>query len=798
MAEARSIASLGGESTKPVLLKYSQDGLHFDVHVRIPPPKEVVRVAKLRVLGLGNALSNSVFPLHPLAVGSLMLLGVALVVAAGADSWFRQGWLAQLVWSTAAFLLPSLQGLPLSIHLIILASLTTFIIVMLIATLQRCLLRVLLRYKGFLYQARNPSVAVRVWGLLMKLLVGSNRKHRLYNFQGVLPSLPVPSLADTCQRYLNAVNPLQTPEQFAVTTALAAEFQSGVGKRLQRYLNFKSWYASNYVTDWWEKYVYLNGRSPIAINSNYYVLTEAEFVPTTVPEARMAVTLVEMMRYRDLLDSEQLQPTVMAGGLVPLCMEQFRRIFSTTRLPGRECDVISHASASSASLHVVVMCAGSMYRMEVVRSGGSPASAAEFEAQLVAIKQDALARTPDAAEARLPALTAENRTRWAEIRETYFAEGVNRRSLNTIESALLVLHLDVDSEDTHTWTGRGKALLHGSGSNRWFDKSLNFVVFKNGHAGLNAEHSFADAPVVAHLFEVVIIAADKNTGLYDATGHAVPITSGSSCSRETIIPWQRITWSLPRPAEEAVHAAFGHVRELISDIDLQVSSYKKYGKGFMKKCNVSPDAFIQMAMQLAYFKDSGTFHATYEASMTRLFLHGRTETVRPVSGASCAFVRAMSDPSASPAQKLKALQDAAAHHQTSYQDAMSGKGLDRHLFALYIVSKGMGVDSPFLKAALGEPWRLSTSQQPQCQTGLWDPRDPKDQHLISPGGGFGPVSDDGYGVSYMVAKEDETFFHVSSKRSCPKTDSSRFLMHLSSAFDDMAAILPKTNSKKTD
>lgn len=38
---------------------------------------------------------------------------------------------------------------------------------------------------------------------------------------------------------------------------------------------------------------------------------------------------------------------------------------------------------------------------------------------------------------------------------------------------------------------------------------------------------------------------------------------------------------------------------------------------------MSPDAFIQMAMQLAYFKNTGSFHATYEASMTRLFKHVR-------------------------------------------------------------------------------------------------------------------------------------------------------------------------------
>ena len=39
---------------------------------------------------------------------------------------------------------------------------------------------------------------------------------------------------------------------------------------MQRYLLLKSWWTSNYVTDWWEQYVYLYGRSSIMINSNYY------------------------------------------------------------------------------------------------------------------------------------------------------------------------------------------------------------------------------------------------------------------------------------------------------------------------------------------------------------------------------------------------------------------------------------------------------------------------------------------------------------------------------------------------
>lgn len=45
----------------------------------------------------------------------------------------------------------------------------------------------------------------------------------------------------------------------------------------------------------------------------------------------------------------------------------------------------------------------------------------------------------------------------------------------------------------------------------------------------------------------------------------------------------------------------------------------------------------------------------------------------------------------------------------------------------------------------------------------------KHPKCVSAGGGFGPVADDGYGVSYVIVGEDLLFFHVSSKKSCPIT-----------------------------
>ena len=61
---------------------------------------------------------------------------------------------------------------------------------------------------------------------------------------------------------------------------------------------------------------------------------------------------------------------------------------------------------------------------------------------------------------------------------------------------------------------------------------------------------------------------------------------------------------------------------------------------------MSPDAYIQMALQLAYYRDAGKFSLTYEASMTRLFREGRTETVRPCTIESTAWVKSMMDSNA--------------------------------------------------------------------------------------------------------------------------------------------------------
>lgn len=103
-------------------------------------------------------------------------------------------------------------------------------------------------------------------------------------------------------------------------------------------------------------------------------------------------------------------------------------------------------------------------------------------------------------------LTAHGRKEWASAREQLVADG-NEELLERAEAAVLALCLDDDSPETRTEVGR--ALWHGNGRNRHFDKSVQIVVFANGKAGLVGEHSMMDGmPVsIAPLLLCVAICA---------------------------------------------------------------------------------------------------------------------------------------------------------------------------------------------------------------------------------------------------------------------------------------------------
>lgn len=788
MAEAHQAIGVFDEHKRGVELLYSDQGIR--ISFTIPPPWRIRQTLVRSLYHMDRAIKRRVYPAPPVAAVVAVLAVIVVVLASSPDSWWRSSWLAHIVWNIGNLLIPFSRFIPHTLYVAYLAAWAAFLGLLLLMAGQRLILRGLLSYRRWLYLGpREKSKTVVAWGALLKILGGLNPL--TYSFQDALPRLPVPPLKDTVARFLKSVHPLLNDEEYKEMETMAADFVKKDGPKLQWYLYLKSWWSNNYVTDWWEKYVYLKGRTSLMINSNYYGLPQRNlsFLPSQNQAAVAAVFIRYFMLFKQDLDREQLPPMLIRG-IVPLCMSQYSRMFGCTRLPGREEDELKLFQ----SKHVAVLCKGRYFKMSLFEKGehGKLLSFHEMQRQIEWIIATAeKLGEPTTAEKHLPALTAVGRIEWAENREKYFSEGINKRSLDIVESAVFAVSLQENVPSD--WSTMGHDLIHGDGSNRWFDKSFNLVVYKNGITGFNAEHAWADAPAMAHAWEwVVTMAVIADPYLPDGNTKCV-----SEKERSSVLPTCKLLkWDISTGVEYAVNKSLKEALQSIKDFDLQVIMFEKYGKGLIKKFKTSPDGFVQMALQLAYYRNQGTITQTYESSMTRLYRDGRTETVRPVTDESKAFVLKMMDESATREEKLKALQNACDVHQDGYRNAMSGKGVDRHLFTLYCTSVGFGIESPFLKAALGRPWRLSTSQQPQQQTNHW-PLVEKAlsgtkytlKDALSPGGGFGPVAEDGYGVSYMIAGEDMLGFHISSKKSCSTTSSEKFAADLFQAFDDMSELL---------
>ena len=95
-------------------------------------------------------------------------------------------------------------------------------------------------------------------------------------------------------------------------------------------------------------------------------------------------------------------------------------------------------------------------------------------------------------------LTGVNRDHWAEAYGHLAANPANVPSIRTIQQSAFVICLD-EAEPTEIvdfsrklWTGEKEA------GNRWWDKPLQWVVYRNGESGFIGEHSCSESSEERH------------------------------------------------------------------------------------------------------------------------------------------------------------------------------------------------------------------------------------------------------------------------------------------------------------
>ncbi|KAG2233710.1 hypothetical protein INT48_007687, partial [Thamnidium elegans] len=565
-----------------------------------------------------------------------------------------------------------------------------------------------------------------------KTPVDVNAAGPMLRYQTNLPKLPVPALSETLQKYLKSVHPLLSPEEYKRTEQIVKDFEApgGLGQQLQQRLVARAQDPSvvNWMEEWWNDQAYMGYRDPVVVYVSYFFAYKDDKF-RKIPAERAAAITTAALEFKKAVVEKTLEPEFAKGE--PMCMDSYKYMFNNCRIANKPSD-LAMIYDPFKNTHIVVIRKNKFYIVDTVHNGVQ-LSTKELQHQFERIIDQA----GDIKGIPVGVLTSDNRDKWTDNRELLLAANpINKQILEKIETSSFVVCLDDLAPTTRDELCR--ASWHGDGRNRYFDKPLQFIVYENGRAGFMGEHSCMDGTATCRLNEYVCDGLARNL-----------IKHGHNSIRSDLPQPEPLVFVLNGQIEKAIQVAEKDFEQLIGNHEMTILAYQSFGKNTIKKFKCSPDGFVQMAIQLAYYKMFGTSRPTYESGQTRKFQRGRTETCRSVSDESVAFVKAMENPHLSDSEKIATFRAALKSQGQYMAAAVNGHGVDRHMFGLKNSLKA-GEEKPALFTdpafAYSSHWFLSTSQL-------------SSEHFD--GYGWGQVVNDGFGCAYMI-KGNALQFNVAS------------------------------------
>ncbi|KAL1919862.1 uncharacterized protein VTP21DRAFT_1794 [Calcarisporiella thermophila] len=578
----------------------------------------------------------------------------------------------------------------------------------------------------------------------------------MFKFQQTLPRLPVPSLHETMEKYLRTVEPLLKSSEFARTKAAVEEFMrpGGWGETLQNRLLSRANdpNIANWLEDWLNESMYFGFREPLPFYSNYYYVFRDD-PKRASPAARAASIVTAALEFRRLVVTEKLEPEHIMRE--PLCMSTYKWLFNSCRVPDVPSDYERRYDPSIHN-HIIVIRQNKFYAVDVMQNG-KQLSAAELESQFQYIMEHA-GKERDMA---ISVLTADDRDVWTENRRHLVGiSQINESNLYMIESSIFTLCLDDTRPVTPCEISR--ALWYGDGGNRYHDKSFQLVVFENGKAGFIGEHSSMDGMITLRMCKFICQATMKHEMNWGTIRKNLRLPS-------------LLQFELNEKFQDIIFEAQWRFDIHASKHDVKVLTYEKYGKERIKNFRVSPDAYAQMVMQLAYYRVHGEFPPTYESATHRKFQGGRTESCRTLSVDSVKFVKSMCDPKATDIMRAELCRRACKTHTKYMIDCFEGRSIDRHLLGL---RKSLLPNEP-LPSLFADPAYYSSSHYSLSTSQL------SCEHFD--GYGWGETVPDGYAVAYSL---NNKFMHFNI--ACLKTmQAEKMHQAIKEAADDMLRIFER-------
>ncbi|MFE7743798.1 choline/carnitine O-acyltransferase [Nocardia sp. NPDC057455] len=590
-----------------------------------------------------------------------------------------------------------------------------------------------------------------------------------------LPRVPLPTLEDSCGRFLQWCEPLLTADELAATRSAVDDLLRPEGPGRTLHAALAEYDATPGVGSWLDLFWpsrYLGRRDRIALNANFFFLFRDDTPLAASTEAtqvdRAAAIISAAVDYKLALDQETVPPVTQRGQ--QLSMWQNKYLFSETRIPGAEQDTVRVPYSEdwpgpSQARHIVVFFHGSPFRMDVLGPDGAPYSPEDLADGLRAVLK-AGAR-PARTDTAVGQLTTKARAEWAESRQRLLDEPTNAAALDTIETALFAVCLEdfAPRDELHACD----ELLHGDSANRWFDKSVSFIVFGDGQAGINVEHCGLDGTTILSFVDALL-----ETPVQE---HA----TRSGAQAQGLPAVEPIEFVLDEAQRGDIAAAGAAFARYAAENATQTLSFPDFGTMQAKQLGISPDAFAQLSYQLAHRRSKGLTGATYESIATRQYRNGRTEAMRVVTPEMIAFVDAMQDPDASAEAQLAAARTAAAAHVERAKQCQAGAAPEQHLWELQWIQRRRGAelgvtdpiplyDSPGWTIMRDD--YLSTSSAPSVNIRYF---------------GFGSTSSRCIGIAYVLLPDRWNLYLATPK---PVADQMHaFADHLRAAVADLRALL---------
>ncbi|BFZ05488.1 hypothetical protein BsWGS_08529 [Bradybaena similaris] len=620
-----------------------------------------------------------------------------------------------------------------------------------------------------------------------------------YHFQRSLPKLPMPKLEKTCERYLTAQLPLLSQPEHKQLQSVVTDFQQGKGADLHKQLvaTDKANKHTNYVSDLWFD-MYLKDRRPLVLTHNPFICFNDDPRPAYRSQLiRAANMLISSARFMKTLRDEKLEPEVyhlnpsksntstfqtvtrlLPSSLswygaylfkaFPLDMSQYHRLFNSCRIPRPEKDELY---TNKSAKHILVLRKGNLYVFDMLDRDGNIISEAEVLAHLSYILNDP---TP-APEFPISTLTSEFREVWTRARvQLINADSRNENKLRLIESAMFALCLD--DEQPSDPNAASRCFLHGDAINRWYDKSFQLILTKEGTAAVNFEHAWGDGVAVLRYFREVFADSLKNSRVHPDTQ---PARNANSEQRV-----HKLQFKLDPHLKETIKKAKQRFDDVTSTLDVHYLMYTKMNKADLKKSRLSPDSIMQLAIQLAHYQMYGKNVGTYESCSTSAFKHGRTETIRSCTTATkamCEKLYGKGGQQGSSAELMEGLRSCSETHSRLTKEAALGQGFDRHLFCLKNLAETQGLSLPMFT----NPAYLNINHIILSTSTLSDP--------AVQIGGFAPVVSDGFGIGYAV-EDKHLGFNVTTYPACNVRD---FISCCEKSLNDIHSIIQGVRTADT-